>query len=342
MNPQAAGIRRAQIAAHKETLALDKDMLTQLLELYKTGAKQLVERLGDMADGGHVRIEYLQSVIAEIDQHFQQLEQAQAALLVSAINTGAEIGASVVSTPVTVDAVASVWQTTQADGLNLSQRLWRLNTSNKQALIKEIQLSLVRGDSAFKAARDFINNGVAVPDSIAKDANLASENTLKRITVKQLLTGEGNALYNAQRLFRTEIARAHSLAYMDSVENIDGIIGYKFNLSSAHKRTDICDLHAKANLYGLGSGVYPKKVIARIYPAHPQTTSFITAVWDDEVSHKDKQRDKNRLHWLKQQSNKTQDAILGKQKGEWLRQGLLTERTINSRVSALKKRFKIE
>jgi hypothetical protein len=98
-------------------------------------------------------------------------------------------------------------------------------------------------------------------------------------------------------------------------------------------------LHAKANLYGLGKGVYPKKVIQRLYPAHPQTKSYVTAVWDDEVTKQDKIRDKNRIGWLKGQSQKTQDAILGKKKGQWLREGKLTERTINSKVSILIKRF---
>lgn len=337
---QAAGLRRAQIAASKETLSLDREMMEQLLLLYKAGLADLTERFGVLADGtGHVRIDMLSQLIQEIEQVLLAVQGSQQTLLITAINNSAVIGASVVDAGITSNAVTSVWQTTQSDGLNLSQRVWRLNEQNKRLLINEIQASIVRGDSAFKAARDFLNNGMSVPGSITAEAGLSTASNLGNVSAESILKEKESALYKLQRLFRTEMARAHSQAYMDSVDGIDGVIGYKFNLSSAHKKTDICDLHAKANLYGLGRGVYPKSVISRIYPAHPQTTSFVTAVWEDEVTEQDKVKDVNRVEWLKKQSIAMQEGVLGKQKAKWLRQGLLTDRNINTKVSVLKKKF---
>lgn len=338
---QAAGIRRAQIAANKQTFQLDKSMMKQLLQLYQSGLITLTERYSHLDDGsGHIRVEYLQQLTEEIEAVFLGLKDEQRLMLVAAIESSAVVGASVVESAVTSNAVTSVWQTTQSDGLNLSERIWRLNQVQKRALINQVQTALVTGDSAFKAAREFIEQGATVPSDIASDSDLSTVKNIKTISAQSLLKDKDNALYKAQRLFRTEMARAHSLAYMDSVEGIKGIIGFKFNLSSAHKRTDICDLHAGANLYGLGRGVYPKDVIARLYPAHPQTTSFITAVWEDEVTVADRGPDKGRINWLMDQSEKVQEGILGKQKAEWLRDGLLTERTINSKVSTLRARLK--
>ena len=344
---QAAGIRRAQINAQKDVKKLNKETLKELKQLYQSALWALQQRWTAQAGGGNqLYLDNLQAVISDIDSVFLSLYSSQQILLAESISSSIATGTAINALTPLIDqieqntaATRAVWQTTRDDGFNLSQRLWKLNVTNKNALKQEVQFAVIRGDSAFKASRDFIEKGMTVPTATQTGANASTLNNLNKIASESVMTGKGNALYNAQRLFITEIVRAHNQAYLESVDNIDGIIGYKFNLSSAHKKTDICDLHAKANLYGLGRGVYPKKVIQRIYPAHPQTTSSITAVWDDEVTEEDKKRDKNRISWLKKQSKKTQDAILGKQKGIWLRQGKLTERTINSKVSVLKKRL---
>ncbi|MGB5064273.1 MAG: hypothetical protein WBQ37_10970 [Candidatus Competibacter sp.] len=39
-------------------------------------------------------------------------------------------------------------------------------------------------------------------------------------------------------------------------------------MSSKHPKVDICDYHAKADLYGLGPGIYPKAA-APLPPFHP-------------------------------------------------------------------------
>ena len=64
--------------------------------------------------------------------------------------------------------------------------------------------------------------------------------------------------YMANRIARTEIARAHQAQVGREIMGDDAIEVVQVMLNPAHSITDICDLHAGANLYGLGKGCYPK------------------------------------------------------------------------------------
>lgn len=74
-------------------------------------------------------------------------------------------------------------------------------------------------------------------------------------TVADVLTGSGSPMDNAMRLMRTEINRAHGEAYISGALAHPDAAGVRFLLSPAHPEPDICDLHAAANLHGLGPGV---------------------------------------------------------------------------------------
>lgn len=76
------------------------------------------------------------------------------------------------------------------------------------------------------------------------------------------------ARYNAERVARTEIARAWGYAQKDEIASDPDAVGVRWVLSSRHKIIDICDFHANADLYGMGPGVYPKDQ-SPPYPAHP-------------------------------------------------------------------------
>lgn len=73
--------------------------------------------------------------------------------------------------------------------------------------------------------------------------------------------------YVADRIARTESARAWADAFFAETLNDDDVIAYQYSLSSGHNIYDICDLHANADLYGLGKGIYPKDSMPP-YPAH--------------------------------------------------------------------------
>lgn len=74
--------------------------------------------------------------------------------------------------------------------------------------------------------------------------------------------------YFANRIAQTELHRAYAerqaLELMD-----DGDVEYvQWRLSPSHPETDICDYFAGVDRYGLGKGVYPKR-LAPVAPSHP-------------------------------------------------------------------------
>ena len=74
--------------------------------------------------------------------------------------------------------------------------------------------------------------------------------------------------YLANRIARTEIARAQNVQIARELLADDQIGFVQIRLSSKHPKPDICDLHAKLDAYGLGPGVYPKAE-APLPPYHP-------------------------------------------------------------------------
>ncbi|WP_020396114.1 hypothetical protein [Thiolinea disciformis] len=342
---RGAAIRRGTAEALKAMKQLNLDQLWELNLLYQSARDRLVKRYVAMASDQQLRVQHLDSILGLIKEVMSSVGTDQRQIITQGITQAAGIGAGVLQhaqLPLIADgtqAVRAVWHLKQADGLQLSDRLWRLDLDATRILRDEISLALVQGDNALTAAREFAAAGLPVQGGLP---HAASVEKLSTLTSSILLNREGNLLDNAQRVFRTEMARAQTLAYIDAMESMgegSGLVGYRFRLGANHKRTDICDVHAGANLYGLGRGVYPAAVIRRLYPAHPNTTSYIQAVFEDELSPDDKQTDQNRVAWLLQQSAADQDAILGKQKGAWLREGKLTDAMLNTPMRVLEKRL---
>ena len=90
------------------------------------------------------------------------------------------------------------------------------------------------------------------------------------------------ARYNAERIARTEMARAYADGQMNRYAHDDDVVALKWTLSSRHPRYDICDFYANADLYGLGKGIYPKNKFPKL-PAHPHCMCRISPVYDFEV-----------------------------------------------------------
>ena len=83
--------------------------------------------------------------------------------------------------------------------------------------------------------------------------------------------------YFAERIARTEMARAHTDGFLARWENDDDCVAYQWKLSGRHPVFDICDLYAKADLYGLGAGIFPKDKAPRL-PAHPNCMCHLKPV----------------------------------------------------------------
>jgi hypothetical protein len=74
--------------------------------------------------------------------------------------------------------------------------------------------------------------------------------------------------YHADRIAQTELHRLHSEQQAREILNDDTIEAVKFVMSSTHPRTDICDVYAFQDKFGLGKGIYPKEHAPKL-PLHP-------------------------------------------------------------------------
>lgn len=90
------------------------------------------------------------------------------------------------------------------------------------------------------------------------------------------------ARYVAERIARTEISRAWGEAYLKAGREDDDVIAFQWKLGSRHPAVDICDFHANANLYGLGKGIYPKRVYPS-RPAHPHCGCNIKYIYAGQL-----------------------------------------------------------
>ena len=73
------------------------------------------------------------------------------------------------------------------------------------------------------------------------------------------------------------MARAYHDGFLARWDADENCIAYQWRLSGRHPVYDICDLYAKANLYGLGAGIFPKGKVPLI-PAHPNCMCVLKPV----------------------------------------------------------------
>lgn len=126
--------------------------------------------------------------------------------------------------------------------------------------------------------------------------------------------------YIAERIARTESARAWADGFFAETLNNPLVVAYKWKLGSRHPQFDQCDLYAGANLFGLGSGVFPKNKLPPI-PAHPHCGCRLIKVFKGEV---DPKKAENKVAegggaWIEKLTVARQKEILGtKGREDWL------------------------
>lgn len=165
------------------------------------------------------------------------------------------------------DAVVRLWQARrqraleagaqriQGDGLQLSQRIWRLENDGLERIRSTLSLAMAERTSAVKLA--------ALLEPVlgaGKDCPRWSEERLYKMTAGERTTskaglfsgeecqGQGIA-YNALRLARTELQNAHHAMTSEIYSNSPWVTGKFVRLSPSHPRSDICDQYAAGGPY---------------------------------------------------------------------------------------------
>ena len=343
-----ARIKRASKAARGDVTRLVDRSLEQLERHYRAAADDLAAVINASADlDGNVKIEALDSILTGTRQQIAQIAEQRDLDLGAAITKSASLGVEpfrdVAELTADLASVANeaarfVQEFVAEDGLNLSDRLWRIDSGAYRSIEDQLQNAIIRGDGASKAAQDFLRRGVPVPDDVRSQLGLARADSLARVPGGVFLRDDSSAYAKALRVFRTEINRAHGEAYQGAAFEHPDVIGTRFLLSPNHPRADICDMHASVNRYGLGRGVYPKG--RNPWPAHPNTLSFVEVVFSDEVSDDDRQGKEDRIAWLKRRPPADQAAILGaQQKQAALNLDLLREGDIATPWNVLERKL---
>lgn len=356
MTTEKAAIRRATGQAQQAVTRLDAAGLAALARAYRNAAADIRRQIEAAAGAeGSVTLEALRGLLVEVEGRLARVARVRDDLLMEGLERAAQYGARVwdaappAAAPAAVQAqvlspaamavsetaVRMVQEFVAADGLQLSDRLWRIDRGAREAVTQAIERAVIEGHSAAQAARAFLARGEAVPAAIAEKMRGPAGGTVGR-EAAGMLTGNGGAMDNAMRVFRTEINRAHGEAYMAGGEGKPYFGGWRYLLSPAHPEPDICDLLAAQNLHGLGRGVYPSRANCP-WPAHPNTLSFVEIVFKDEIGEAERAGRETPLQALARLSPETRRGVLGKTRGELFDAGLLTQGMIRAPVAAVKK-----
>ncbi|MBF0453648.1 MAG: hypothetical protein HQL72_02385 [Magnetococcales bacterium] len=342
-----AAIRRASQAARKRMGRLDREMEKNLTRIYRAASADIeaaIRGYGDEEE--NLRLEVLRDLLAQVNRRLTDLAGERDGLLTKNLREAAQLGVSplvemeaAAMPKVAEEAVRFVRHFTAADGLRLSDRLWRVDRQAREVVTRAVESSVIQGHSAAQAATAFLERGERVPKLVRDQLAKSTGGKIAR-SAGEVLTGKvGSPWFNTLRVMRTEINRAHGEAYMAGAEADPEVAGFRFLLSPRHPRADICDLHASANLYGLGPGVYPSREKCP-WPAHPFTLSFVEVVFKDEVSESDKKGKEDPVGWLKKQKPEVQVGVLGSvKKRAALEKGILVKGEIATPWQVLEKRY---
>ncbi|BCL74566.1 hypothetical protein JHS3_03020 [Jeongeupia sp. HS-3] len=261
--------------------------------MYDDAGDAIESRIRQAAGAGdRPTLAQLQQLLGDVRKELEHLQRRRDSTLYHSIEQSVSIGTAPFGQllppsqlfGINHQAVAFMHHFTAGDGLQLSERLWRIQRGAVETLTDHIQFAIINGESAHQAAMRARARGETVDRSVLAAADAGRATSLST-SIREFMTGAPDPVngrgivYQAERVFRTEINRAHGEAYMGAAFQTDGIIGVKFTLSPNHRVRDVCDTHASADLYGFGPGVYPDRTSCP-WPAHPNTLNFVAAVLD--------------------------------------------------------------
>lgn len=258
--------------ALKKMGVVEKQHLDSLIKVYEKAAGEMQKAMLNIGTSGKpLGVGEMPAVLNQVEQILKVLKQKRDQLVISGLETSAITAAQYMPLDkqqiqsVAVSAVDFVQNFVAEDGLQLSNRLWRVDKNTQETLAQTIQTAIIKGMDASNAT----NAILAMPDVLS--------NTLS----DAMLKNKGNPRAQIERLVQTEMQRAYHVAYEQSAAKAPGVVGFRFNLSPNHRVRDICDERANADLYGLGKGIYPPGKIP--IPSHPNSGSYATVVFEDEI-----------------------------------------------------------
>ena len=169
-------------------------------------------------------------------------------------------------------AALEAFQKRKIDGLNLSDRLWRLEDKILDELESSIDVSLKTGTSAQQLSRQ-IRQYLNEPERLFR--RVRDERGALQLSKSAKLFHPGQGVYrssraNALRLARTEINMAYRTADNVRWEDMDFVLGYEVQRSANPYECPICEAL---------KGKYPKEFVFLGW--HPNCRCFTTPLLVD-------------------------------------------------------------
>lgn len=193
---------------------------------------------------------------------------------------------------------------------------------NEQALpkyITEVRRATRGSVEQLRAARRAIYNieRLAKNGAPTKSLKTAYKNLVEAALIgseKQLENAcyvaiQEKSRYVADRIARTEQARAYSDGFFRSVADDEDVVAVRWQLGTRHPVFDICDMYMRADLFGLGAGIYPKDKTPPL-PAHPFCLCRLSKVYSLDKKPADQIR-RGGDKWLQGMSEVHQNMVLG-------------------------------
>jgi hypothetical protein len=186
------------------------------------------------------------------------------------------------------------------DGRTLSDRIWEARRQDRAAIDGILRQGLATGADPLAVARD-LEDYLLPAGRPVRNPNTGRIVTWKRGDAGQLLRDASGRLipanakgvltrtprsgmgsYAARRLARTEVSHAFNEGVRQAAEANPFVDGVKWNKSSTHERSDVCDQHASNSSRGMGPGEYRTSEVPQI-PAHPHCRCYLTQVTPDDI-----------------------------------------------------------
>lgn len=143
------------------------------------------------------------------------------------------------------------------DGRSLAYRFKTIQEGTDDVVEAIIRVGIQDGKSPFQIGKE-IENYIYKDNRKRWTSPWKLLRREKGFPISVPYTGDvpaGSVDYNAARIARTELINNHRWAKIDSTKNKDWVIGWRWQLSHAHPKPDICDIWASHD-EGLGAGVY--------------------------------------------------------------------------------------
>lgn len=173
-------------------------------------------------------------------------------------------------------AVLALLARTRADGLALSDRVWRISQRARTAVTRLVEDGVARGLDSRRLARDvqhYLRPNVW---------------TAHKMETRLRLGVPADVSYEAMRLARTEVTNAYHEGMVAANQGTPGYRGVYWRLSGSHPLADVCDRMASTTEHG-EPGFYPKgKEPAR---PHPQCMCNVVPAFESPKAMAERLRD---------------------------------------------------